>query len=67
MRARSAAVAIGGSLDREAAARDTAMRYHTGEVEQQWTRGAVEVLAIDGGAGHDQDRVAYQADGGDTA
>lgn len=42
-RARSAAAAIGGSLDREAAARDAAVRYHTGEVEQQRARDTVEV------------------------
>ncbi len=44
-RARSAAAAIGGSLDREAAARDAAVRHHTGEVEQQRARDAVEVPA----------------------
>jgi hypothetical protein len=41
-RARSAAVAIGGSLDCEAAARDAAVRHHTGEAEQQRARDAVE-------------------------
>ena len=40
VRARSAAAAIGGSLDREAAARDAAVRHHTGEVEQQRARDA---------------------------
>ncbi len=45
-RARSAAVAIGGSLDREAAARDAAVRHHTGEVEQQRARDAVEVPGL---------------------
>ena len=46
MRARSAAVAIGGSLDRDAAARDAAVRQHTGEVEQQRARDAVEVPGL---------------------
>ena len=45
-RARSAAAAIGGSLDREAAARDAAARHHTGEVEQQRARDAVEVPGL---------------------
>jgi len=45
-RARSAAAAIGGSLDREAAARDAAVRHHTGEVEQQRARDAVEVPGL---------------------
>ncbi len=45
-RARSAAGAIGGSLDREAAARDAAVRHHTGEVEQQRARDAVEVPGL---------------------
>ena len=45
-RARSAAAAIGGSLDREAAARDAAVRHHTGEVEQQRARDAVEVPSL---------------------
>jgi hypothetical protein len=44
--ARSAAGAIGGSLDREAAARDAAVRHHTGEVEQQRARDAVEVPGL---------------------
>ena len=45
-RARSAAAAIGGSLDREAAARDAAVRHHAGEVEQQRARDAVEVPGL---------------------
>ncbi len=45
-RARSAARAIGGSLDREAAARDAAVRHHTGEVEQQRARDSVEVPGL---------------------
>ena len=45
-RAKSAAAAIGGSLDREAAARDAAVRHHTGEVEQQRARDAVEVPGL---------------------
>ena len=45
-RARSAAVAIGGSLDREAATRDAAVRHHTGEVKQQRARDAVEVPGL---------------------
>jgi Ti-type conjugative transfer relaxase TraA len=45
-RARSAAAAIGGSLDREAAARDAAVRHHTHEVEQQRARDAVEVPGL---------------------
>jgi Ti-type conjugative transfer relaxase TraA len=45
-RARSAAAAIGGSLDREAAARDAAVRHHVGEVEQQRARDAVEVPGL---------------------
>jgi Ti-type conjugative transfer relaxase TraA len=45
-RARSAAAAISGSLDREAAARDAAVRHHTGEVEQQRARDAVEVPGL---------------------
>jgi Ti-type conjugative transfer relaxase TraA len=45
-RARSAAAAIGGSLEREAAARDAAVRHHTGEVEQQRARDAVEVPGL---------------------
>ncbi|WP_158743033.1 AAA family ATPase [Acidisphaera sp. L21] len=45
-RARSAAAAIGGSLDREAAARDAAVRHHTGEVEQQRARDAIEVPGL---------------------
>ena len=45
-RARSAAAAIGGSLDREAAARDAAVRHHTGEVEQQRAWDAVEVPGL---------------------
>ena len=45
-RAKSAATAIGGSLDREAAARDAAVRHHTGEVEQQRARDAVEVPGL---------------------
>jgi hypothetical protein len=45
-RARSAAVALGGSLDREAAARDAAVRHHTGEVEQQRARDAIEVPGL---------------------
>ena len=50
VRAKSAAVAIGGSLDREAAARDAAMRHHTGEVEQQRARDGVEVPELSKGA-----------------
>ena len=46
VRARSAAAAIGGSLDREAAAWDAAVRHHTGEVEQQRARDAVEVPGL---------------------
>ena len=49
-RARSAAAAIGGSLDREAAARDAAVRHHTGEVEQQRARDAVEVPGLSAAA-----------------
>ena len=45
-RARSAAAAIGGSLEREAAARDAAVRHHTSEVEQQRARDAVEVPGL---------------------
>ena len=45
-RARSAAAAISGSLDREAAARDAAVRHYTGEVEQQRARDAVEVPGL---------------------
>jgi hypothetical protein len=45
-RARSAAAAIGGSLDREVAARDAAVRRHTGGVEQQRARDAVEVPGL---------------------
>jgi hypothetical protein len=45
-RARCAAAAIGGSLDREAAASDAAVRHHTGEVEQHRTRDAVEVPGL---------------------
>jgi hypothetical protein len=45
-RARSAAAAIGGSLDREATARDAAVRHYTGEVEQQRARDAVEVPGL---------------------
>ncbi len=45
-RARSAAAAIGGSLDREAAARDAAVRHHTGEVEQQKARDVLEVPGL---------------------
>ena len=45
-RAKSAAAAIGGSLDREATARDAAVRHHTGEVEQQRARDAVEVPGL---------------------
>lgn len=45
-RARSAVAAIGGSLDREAAAREAAVRHHTGEVEQQRARDAVEVPGL---------------------
>ena len=45
-RARSAAAAIGGSLDREAAARDAAVRHHTGEVEQQRARDGIEVPGL---------------------
>ena len=41
-----AAAAIVGSLDREAAARDAAVRHHTGEVEQQRARDAVEVPGL---------------------
>lgn len=49
-RARSAAAAIGDSLDREAAARDAAVRHHTSEVEQQRARDAVEVPGLSKGA-----------------
>lgn len=67
-RAQSAAAAIGGSLDREAVARDAAVRHHTGEVEQQRARDAVRGAgAIEGGAGHAQGRADGRADGGDTA
>ena len=45
-RAKLAAAAIGGSLEREAAARDAAVRQHTGEVEQQRARDAVEVPGL---------------------
>jgi Ti-type conjugative transfer relaxase TraA len=45
-RAKSAAAAIGGSLDREAAARDAAVRHYRGEVEQQRARDAVEVPGL---------------------
>ena len=45
-RAKSAAAAIGGSLDREAAARNAAVRQHTGEVERQRARDAVEVPGL---------------------
>ena len=44
--ARFAAAAIGGSLEREAAAREDAMRHHTREVEQQRARDAVEVPGL---------------------
>ncbi len=45
-RARSAAAAIGSSLEREAAAQDASVRHHTGEVEQQRARDAVEVPGL---------------------
>ena len=44
--ARSAAAAIGSSLDREGAARDAAVRHHTSEVEQQRARDAVAVPGL---------------------
>jgi Ti-type conjugative transfer relaxase TraA len=45
-RAKSAAAAIGGSLDREAAARDAAVSHHTSEVERQRARDATEVPGL---------------------
>jgi hypothetical protein len=45
-RARNAGSAIAGSLEREAAARDAAVRHHTAEVERQRARDAVEVPGL---------------------
>jgi hypothetical protein len=44
--ARNVAPAIPASLKREAAARDTAVSFHTAEVDQQRTRDAVEVPGL---------------------